>query len=212
MSRNTEHVTHVTFPAPSDLNVNMMPFVIGDADSIPAPLRGYQPLIDACDIESAEHGKVGYLTVTESAVTPQGSQRRGGAHVERHPQGSWGGGGWGAGAFGQRRLGGLYLASNMAATTAVWDARVEVPGPGGDCSHLLSQLGDPSVLEAGELVWLTDACPHESLAPTQSGIRQFFRVVTSEVDLWFTEHSTANPLGVTPPEHVTLVCGSKFSS
>ena len=54
--------------------------------------------------------------------------------------------------------------------------------------------------------------PHESLALKQSSFRQFFRLVTSQVSLWYSNHSTPNPLGVVPDPGVTrVVTGDKFS-
>ena len=42
--------------------------------------------------------------------------------------------------------------------------------------------------------------------------RQFFRLVTSEVSLWYRDHSTPNPLGVQPDPAITaVVVGAKFS-
>ena len=42
--------------------------------------------------------------------------------------------------------------------------------------------------------------------------RQFFRLVTANVSLWYRDHSTANPLGVEPDRNVTkIVVGNKFS-
>jgi hypothetical protein len=213
--KNTESVATVSFPAPQGLQVNMMPFIMGDAESLPESLQGYTPLIEACDIEAEQIGEVGYLTVMETEVTPGHSQRRGGVHVERHPAshefgGRWGGGTWGGGKFTQRRIGGLYVASNMEGTTAVWDTHVDLPGPGGDCEHLAATLDQPRLLGAGELAWLTDSCPHASMPVKEAGTRQFFRLVTSEVDLWYTQHSTPNPLGITPPKRVVLVTERKF--
>jgi len=46
---------------------------------------------------------------------------------------------------------------------------------------------------AGELVWMTDRTPHESL-PLRAGTRrQYFRLVTGPVSGWFERHSTRNP-------------------
>lgn len=46
----------------------------------------------------------------------------------------------------------------------------------------------------------------------EATFRQFFRVVTSNVSLWYKDHSTANPLGVEPdPEITKVVVGDKFS-
>lgn len=197
----------VDFPAASGINVNMMPMIMGDHDSLPQYLHTYSSLLDACDVESQELGQVGYLTVMETSIAVGRSQRRGGIHTERHPVGGWGGGGWGGGCD---EWGGLYMASNMTGTTAVWDRRIETPGPGGDIDWIRSELGDPYVLSANELIWMTDACPHESLPVNQIGTRQFFRLVTSQIDLWYTENSTTNPLGIIPPDHVRLITQNKF--
>eukprot|EP00439_Symbiodinium_sp_Y106_P001620 s172_g1.t1 len=38
----------ITFPPPTDINVNMLPFKLGKKESLPAYLQGYWPLISAC--------------------------------------------------------------------------------------------------------------------------------------------------------------------
>ena len=54
--------------------------------------------------------------------------------------------------------------------------------------------------------------PHQSLPLETSTYRQFFRLVTSEVSLWYRDHSTPNPLGVQPDPALTkVVAGDKFS-
>ena len=40
--------------------------------------------------------------------------------------------------------------------------------------------------------------------------RQYFRLVTSEVSVWYEEHSTPNPLGIKPPDSVKIIKGNKF--
>ena len=63
---------------------------------------------------------------------------------------------------------------------------------------------------------MTDKTPHESL-PIHSAddkkiiYRQYFRLVVGDITAWFADHSTANPLGVVPPESVRIVHGSKFA-
>ena len=55
--------------------------------------------------------------------------------------------------------------------------------------------------------------PHESLALPQGAYRQFFRLVTSQVSLWYKDHSTENPLGVEPDPTITRTAvGDKFCS
>merc|ERR1719474_963391 len=68
-------------------------------------------------------------------------------------------------------------------------------------------------MEKDTLYWLTDRTPHEAL-PNESGeavYRQFFRLVTAEVSVWFQDHSTPNPNGVVPDPKITqIIKGSKF--
>jgi len=72
-------VAHVAFPSPKNININMMPFIMGRAVSIPPEYRHYQAMIDQCPVEL---GEVGYLTIHESYVKPGESQRRSGLHTE----------------------------------------------------------------------------------------------------------------------------------
>ena len=68
------------------------------------------------------------------------------------------------------------------------------------------------VMRPGQVYWITDRTPHESLPLKEKTMRQFFRIVTSEVSFWFKDHSTPNPLGVQPdPEVTRIVSGNKFS-
>lgn len=178
----------------------MMPIVMGDSTSVPEQLRGYLPMINACDFEE---GTTVYLTVHESTVEPGTSQRRGGVHTEAFKPsdsflrlvedtgveaGRWGGGGWGGAK-------GLYMASTDGACR-VWNTETyNVDGHGGvldDLSEVFSFQCEPNTL-----YWITDRTPHEAL-PSQAKYRQFFRLVSEDVSAWFTEHNTPNPLGVEP--------------
>jgi hypothetical protein len=65
---------------------------------------------------------------------------------------------------------------------------------------------------AGELVWITDRTPHESLPITDlSKRRQFFRLVVGEISYWFADHSTSNPTGFELPSNVPIFRGNKFT-
>ena len=111
--------------------------------------------------------------------------------------------------------GGIYIASSVSDSCKAWNcsAEPEVIGPHGDIEHLRSFLpGEGEVLEPGQLYWITDKTPHESLQLKERTYRQFFRLVTHDVSLWYKDHSTANPLGVEPDPDVTkIVIGNKFS-
>ena len=195
----------VAFPKASGININMMPFIIGDYGSIPEEYKSYVPILQKCKVNESEIGKVGYLSINESFVDVNKAQRRTGIHTEKHPSASWGGGGGGTGWGGKN---GLYMASTVDNSCRAWDHHVEVTGLMGDCEHLREQLGEGIVLPSNQLVWMTDSCPHEALVLKESTHRQWVRFVTSEVGLWYAKHSTDNRLGVKP--NCKIVYGSKF--
>jgi hypothetical protein len=219
-------VGEVQFPEPANRNVNMMPFIFGDKNSLPDDLKCYFRLIEMCPYMKDDLGKVGYLTVHESYVDVGEAQRREGLHIES--PGVFADGAnpaaftpgvehrWGMGMFWgpDRYEGGIYMASSVAGTSKVWDALVDSTVPGivdrhGGCEHLRDLIGEGTTLDAGELIWMTDMTPHEALQQKESGFRQFFRVVTPSVTHWFAEHSTANPK-VPLPSSVNVVHGNKF--
>jgi len=59
---------------------------------------------------------------------------------------------------------------------------------------------------------MTDLTPHESLPLRQGTARQYFRLVTSDVSVWYEKHSTANPMGITPDWGTEIVPQSKFAA
>lgn len=188
----------------------MLPFRMGDKASLQEKYHEYFRLIMACNVPKEELGKVGYLTVSETYVKKGDTQRRPGIHVEKVSEtsnwgGNWGGGGGNGGS-------GLYMASNVDDTCRVWDYHVETPGHLGDCEHLRDYLTNPISMKAGMLIWMTDSCPHEALPQHESAQRQFFRLVTSRVDFWYSAHNTLNPLVPHLPKHVKIIHKNKFSS
>lgn len=182
----------MNFPKPEGININMMPFIMGDDKSIPEQFKQYIPIIQKCSIPDDQIGKVGYLTVSESFVEKGQFQRRGGIHVEKHEATSWGGGGWGG------IYGGLFMGSNISNSCRAWNDYVENPDEGGSLEDRENNFGKPIYMDANTLYWMTDGTPHEALPVKESQYRQFFRLVTNNVDLWYDEHSTSNPLGVEP--------------
>lgn len=137
---------------------------------------------------------------------------------------AWGGGFWegpsgpGESATDERRMykGGIYMASTVSHSTRVWNCRVDQPetvvGVLGDMEHLRPHLGEGVTLQANELLWMTDATPHESMPLPKGTYRQYFRLVTSEVSVWYADHSTRNPLGVEPGPRVQILRGDKFAA
>jgi len=217
-------VTSVSsWPKPKDICINMMPFVLGQENSIPKKYRQYWPLIKRCPIDLEEYGKIGYLTIHESLVKPGQSQRRPGIHTETPGLLQRGGDvttssvslAWGCGMYSRNHFhGGIYMASNISDSCAVWEVKInkpaEIVGPGGDIEHLRDFLGPVSLMKKSEIWWITDTTPHESLPLTRAQYRQYFRVVTSAVSVWYSDHSTENELGIKP--NAQIISGNKFES
>ncbi|KAH9095164.1 hypothetical protein Ae201684P_015614 [Aphanomyces euteiches] len=136
---------------PQPFHVNMMPFIMGDPMALPQSCRR---LVEGLTLSTdfASHWGGGYLT-------------------------------------GNILHGGIFMASTAANSCSVWNVYVDdshqVRGPFGDVEHLRSVL-DENVhgyreLEANELIWMTDATPHESLPVRERTFRQFFRLVTNNL-------------------------------
>jgi hypothetical protein len=222
---------HVEFPQPRDRNVNMLPFVLGDKDSLPEDLQDYYDLIMTCPLQDSELGKVLYLTVEEGWVNAGETQRRGGLHIESprytqflqqpcHEQGGSGGIpgriGWGEGVVrNDNFIGGLYMASTVRSSCRAYHALVDktaVDSHGGldFLRHLIPSEGPHSYdMRANELVWMTDRTPHEVLPQARAGHRQFFRLVTSSLSIWNAAHNNPNPK-VPLPKHVLVVNKNRF--
>ena len=220
----------INFPEPQDRSVNMLPFVLGDKDSLPNDLQDYYDLIMACPLQDSEVGKVLYLTVEEGFVEAGGTQRRGGLHIESpryskflqpasHEQGEWRGVprriGWGQGVLkNDQFIGGLYMASTVAKTCRVYHALVQKSAVDthGGLDHLADMIPEEKGydMRQNELVWMTDRTPHVVLPQEQREYRQFFRLVTSSLSIWNAVHNTANPKVPLPP-HVVVVHTNRFT-
>jgi hypothetical protein len=193
-------VAHAKFPEFQPVNVNMMPFRIGEPETLPAELHPYLPLVDACWVESRK-GKVAYLTVQASYVEKGQTQRRGGVHTEGTNSIGWGT--WG----GTDREGGIYMASTDGACRA-WNTTIPAEQVDDHGALLTYPSVFPTTLRPGVLYWLTDRTPHEALPALVSGPRQYFRLVVGELGAWHSQHSTPNPFGVLPEARV--IHESKF--
>jgi len=224
----------IEFPPPKGRNVNMLPFVMGNEKSLPRDLRPYyMSVIAKCPVNDEEYGKVLYLTISEGVVEASNTQRRSGLHVEAASgvggvggafeagtESNWGGGvgDWYCGDLEGKPDtfdGGLYMASNKNDTCMLWDALIAkkqgIVDYHGGGEHLRPFIGKRTKLKANELAWLTDRTPHEALGQTTTGCRQFFRLVTSNISVWFKQHSTANPK-VPVPDHVQIIDTDKFGA
>lgn len=218
-----ENVGQARFPEPRDININMMPFIMGQKDSVPEAYRHYWPLIEQCAVSEKQHGKVCYLTIQEGQVAAGQSQRRPGVHIEspgmlkvggHHEDGRKD---WGCGfvMFDDTEVhDGIYMASSIANSCRIWNATIKDPalaadGHGG-VEHLRHLLGEGICMDPARIYWLTDATPHESLPLQEGCYRQFFRLVTSSLSVWYHEHSTANEHVDVDSSVTTIVSGSKF--
>lgn len=229
----------VKFPKPRDIEINMMPFVLGNKFSIPKEYQQYWPMICECLIRMDERAvtrlkkrfivrfehssmkKIGYLTIHESWCEEGKSQRRGGLHTDSNPPGNlepaslyrnyqWGGG------CTKTMENGIYMANNVESSCRIWPNLLKDPGSVqgmfGNLEHLRPLLSPSSPMESNTLYWLTDCTPHEGVPLKRRTYRQFFRLVSSELSIWFECSSTKNPLGVVPPETTYVYQGNKFGN
>ena len=111
------------------------------------------------------------------------------------------------------------MASNVDNSCMVWNSQVQCDGNNhdmeiirrhGDIEYLRPYIGTSTLMKHDVIYWITDRTPHESLPLTKDAYRQYFRLVTHQVSLWFEDHSTKNPLGIVPDPNITkIVKGSK---
>jgi hypothetical protein len=179
---NYKELDAVTFPTPQGLNVNMMPFIFGDPESLPKELHAYLDIINRAQFDS---GITAYLTVQESWVSPGSTQRRPGLHTDSH------GGAWG----GKSLTKGLYMASTDGLCELYDEQVYEIDQHGG---LLVAPVSRPHKAKANTLYWLSDRTPHASIPSPEVWLRQFYRLVSDEVGVWWSKHSTPNRLGVLP--------------
>lgn len=181
----------ITFPPPTDLNINMMPIQLGHGlfRSLPQNCQQYAEFIwRHCPTPPwiiDEDGKmtfcIGYLTIQEGVVPVGTAQRRPGLHIERPGSvklnGVWHDStterfrqmAWGLGAWREDGLpeNGIFMASTVDESCAVWPVLIDNPSDVSDkhggIEHVRHLLGEPRKLKANELCWFTDRTPHESL-------------------------------------------------
>lgn len=216
----------IVFPEPKNRNINMLPFKIWDKSTWTDDIRAYIDIIYNCPCRCiADKDKVFYLTVQESFVRVGETQRRAGLHVES-PAGIIKGGriieysendeeyngiAWGMGNWDREckyPVDGIYIASNISDSCKVWPVLIDKPNEVSDkfggIEKMREHLGAGYSLKANELCWITDATPHESLPMKTPVYRQFFRLVTGDISVWYNKHNTANPNCSLPPN--VLVC------
>lgn len=214
------------FPEPTGVRVNMMPIKLRDESTFPDFCKPYLHMIRSVrwmqQLLDPDH--VSYLTIDESVVEPGESQRRPGLHIERpgrvihggrivkegedgFRELAWGLGMWKSGT--QFPVDGIYMASNVTGSCAIYPLQITSPAgvvdEHGGIEHMRHLLGEPKLLDQGELCWFTDTTPHESL-PIASDTpvhRSFFRIVVGRISVWYSKHNTPNPTGLAPDAPVS---------
>lgn len=224
----------IVFPRPKDININMMPIRLGRGfgSVLPEFCQQYVDFIweyaKSMSWYFTKEGytkpRIGYLTIQEGWVPVGKPQRRPGLHIERPGVikcgGIWHGPdtptchriAWGMGSIGEDGMPeeGIFMASTVDNSCAIWDGLIENPeevtDKHGGIEHMRHLLGKPRMLKANEMCWFTDRTPHESLpiqAPKNDPkathvYRQFFRLVVGPISVWYSKHNTPNPLGIQP--------------
>jgi hypothetical protein len=196
----------IQFPEFTGVKCNMMPFIQGDASSLPDVYKQYAKIINDNYLEK---GKIGLLTIHESFVEGGKSQRgynsmgiNRNVHIEvgRHEKlNCWGGGGGSS-------WGGKYktllddttmvlIANSISDTCRVWDTKEMAFTKDGDLSAYIDKYPAETgiLLKSGEVAKISIFTPHEAINQTQSGKRQFFRIVGKGVK-GREDYFTINPL------------------
>jgi hypothetical protein len=181
----------------------MMPYVQGEADSLPDAYASYRDIISSVFIRK---GDIGFLTIDESPVSAGSPHRGQRARFDRalHTEAGVVRGiyGWGdVPSWGGKqkvtldRDTRILVASNVSDTCAVWDAEHEDTSTDGDIGHVADKYPylAAGFLKKGEIREIGILTPHESLPVRRDVLRQFLRIVSSGVH-GREDYFTTNPL------------------
>ena len=168
----------------------MMPYIQGDAASVPRVYSAYAKILNAVFLEKDE---IGFLTIDES-VAVAGKPHRGARskygralHTEAGLLANshvWGGPVWGgSNCVTLDRDVKILLANNLDDSCAVWCAEHRDTSPDGDIGYAAEDYPyDAAVfMKAGEVHEIGLLTPHESLPVQRDSNRQFLRIVSSGV-------------------------------
>jgi len=164
----------INFPAPSDINIHMMPFIMSKdfaSTKLPDYLRAYhENVISKCYYSSQQEGSIYFLTIQERMVKKGETQsKRVGLYIES-VNGSLRGGGrwhldewnknkgganrkqhfihpWGMGQFGDEyRVDGVFVATSCDESIISYNCRIKElkPKEGGNVEHLRSVIPNSS--------------------------------------------------------------------
>lgn len=176
----------INFPEPKGIKCNMMPFIQGHPESLPTEYQQYSDIIKNNYLEK---GEIGYLTIDESFVEANTSQRgynshglSRNVHIEvgrRHGKNGWGNG-WGKSH--NTLLDDdvkVLVANSISGTCKVYDTIEQRETVDGDLSMYIEDYPESEgiILNAGEVAEISIFTPHECLPQQESAYRQFFRIV-----------------------------------
>ena len=131
-------------------------------------------------------------------------------YVEKHYSKMYGG--FETGSTEHERLiirGGIFMACSENNSCRIWNCEVtdnSIIRNDGDISHLQNFFPDSyEDMNARNMYWLSDRTPIQHFPLKKRAYCQYFCLVTSQVSLWFEDHYSKNPLGVTPDNRVTMI-------
>lgn len=209
-----QQLSKICFPKPKSINITMMPFIMGDPQSIPMKYREYWQMIKSCNIPALEYGKVGYLSVMECRIKANATP-----HAASICTNS------------RQARGGLFMAFNQENTCKIWNYprsssnithsssnplrttySCSARSPSfvnnsiidhEDCSHHVDEMGEPTMMKANHLYWVTNCTPHEVLGLNRTAYHQWFCLIP-HICTWYSADYTHNSLGISPPSEVLI--------
>lgn len=199
-------VNTIQFPEFTGIKCTMMPFIQGDSASLPKEYHPYSKIINENFLEK---GEIGYLTIHESFVEANKSQRgynsvgiNRNVHIEvgrNKIENYWGGsGGSSWGGHNKTLLDDntmVLIANSISETCRLWNTKEMAYTKDGDLSAYIDKYPEETgiILQSGEVAKISIFTPHECINQKQSGKRQFFRIVGKGVT-GREDYFTINPL------------------
>lgn len=199
-------VNKIQFPEFTGIKCNMMRFIQGDPSSLPDIYKPYYQIINENYLEK---GEFGYLTIHESYVEANKSQRgynskglKRNVHIEvgidnnENHWGSGGGSSWGGRyntLLDDKTM--VLIANNISDTCRVWNKIEKSPTKDGDLSEYIEKYPEDTgiLLKSGEVAKISIFTPHECINQKESCNRQFFRIIGKGVT-GREDYFTINPL------------------
>jgi len=169
-------VNKIIFPKQQGIKCNMMPFIQGNASSLPDQYKSYSKIINKNFLEKNE---VGFLTIDESFVNVGSSQRgynsnniNRNVHIEVgrvNNQNRWGNGG--SNGWGGKETTLLdnntkvLIANNISNTCRYWNTLETSYTLDGDLSDYINKYPENTgiLLKKGEMLKMSIFTPHECI-------------------------------------------------